>query len=628
MSDINSVLRDYGQGYKEGVAELKKSAGEQIAETAAVILTMGLSEIGSLGRSDAFEAGFRDALSDRKFDPKPLLESIRERKREQARVSAEGNERRQPQASCSDSDDELMGWLKLTGGVLAFGLLLVAILFVFMMVVLTSPIWLGAVAVSVITAFLYSKKLLRELPSGALESAAIIDVERRRRLKLAVDRNFLKTSIRWSPHLFIVAGAGIGYALLIGGMLILVTADPTSRIIFIPSVVAGCVLAWRIGKRVLERQITDAVFVARQLRSPKGLTRSQVSFGLSCASVPLFVAVAIAMFLGAFEDKTRLTSQRYVMNPASSVTAESLFPVEDRSLRPSSFTPLATTVPPVAPTAPFGDKPAANSPASTVPTPAALLPQQHSTEQANALPEHFSGEQYPETRTRLLTADEVRPWPHDKVRYAINELFARRGAKFPDKKIQKWFAQFSWYHPVENSSFDEIEQSMSDVERDNVKLLGAARDAKRLATTNASGHWIGILNWKTYNGRTFYTKCDVIFDPALGTVTGRSMSDQGTSDWVTYPLRKNGKTLSWIWPAPEGESVYATYIDLKVDAAGRNGYATSRSVQQGQLLASGSGRFGRNDVALPRTPAQEPNPIVQSLVTGVLQGLSDALQKH
>lgn len=85
------------------------------------------------------------------------------------------------------------------------------------------------------------------------------------------------------------------------------------------------------------------------------------------------------------------------------------------------------------------------------------------------------GERYPETRMRLLGIDEVRTWPQAKLRYAINEMFARRGAEFQDAEIATWFRRFPWYNPQPGVSFDRIKSSMSDIERGNVKVLAYAR---------------------------------------------------------------------------------------------------------------------------------------------------------
>jgi hypothetical protein len=88
------------------------------------------------------------------------------------------------------------------------------------------------------------------------------------------------------------------------------------------------------------------------------------------------------------------------------------------------------------------------------------------------------GERYPETRLRALATEEVRDWPVDKLQYAINEIYARHGAAFPNQKIQRLFGRFSWYRPQEHKSVEDIENMFSDIERQNVKTLGDIRNSK------------------------------------------------------------------------------------------------------------------------------------------------------
>ena len=98
-----------------------------------------------------------------------------------------------------------------------------------------------------------------------------------------------------------------------------------------------------------------------------------------------------------------------------------------------------------------------------------------------SITESYPGERFPQTRTRLLTQEEIGSWTQAKIRYAINEIFARRGAAFREKSLAKWFGQFTWYRPNPNTTFDQIENSLSEVEKQNVKLLGYVRDTKQSA---------------------------------------------------------------------------------------------------------------------------------------------------
>jgi hypothetical protein len=92
----------------------------------------------------------------------------------------------------------------------------------------------------------------------------------------------------------------------------------------------------------------------------------------------------------------------------------------------------------------------------------------------------FRGERYPDTRERLLTEGEMSAWPEEKLRYMINEMFARYGADFGKAELNKVFSQFKWYTVRQGVSLDEIEnREFSEIERQNVKMLGALRDRKK-----------------------------------------------------------------------------------------------------------------------------------------------------
>jgi hypothetical protein len=90
------------------------------------------------------------------------------------------------------------------------------------------------------------------------------------------------------------------------------------------------------------------------------------------------------------------------------------------------------------------------------------------------------GERFPQTRLRLLSAADLKGMSVAELRYAINEIYARYGAAFPSNpEIRRQFQKFSWYHPNPNITFSDIDQSMSEVERENIKLLGQYRDARK-----------------------------------------------------------------------------------------------------------------------------------------------------
>lgn len=116
----------------------------------------------------------------------------------------------------------------------------------------------------------------------------------------------------------------------------------------------------------------------------------------------------------------------------------------------------------------------------------------------------MTGEKFPETRSRQLSESDASKMTLDGIRYAINEMFARHGADFPKAEIKRQFQRFAWYRPRVGVAFDQIEADFSDVEKANVKLLGAARDAKSTEGSpaakqpaqaqNFSGSWSGAVS--------------------------------------------------------------------------------------------------------------------------------------
>lgn len=74
----------------------------------------------------------------------------------------------------------------------------------------------------------------------------------------------------------------------------------------------------------------------------------------------------------------------------------------------------------------------------------------------------------------LLKQDQVANWDLAKVRFEINAIYARHGAVFPDKEIQRYFENQPWYKPSA-MSFNEIEESFSSAERYNIELLAEQR---------------------------------------------------------------------------------------------------------------------------------------------------------
>ena len=89
------------------------------------------------------------------------------------------------------------------------------------------------------------------------------------------------------------------------------------------------------------------------------------------------------------------------------------------------------------------------------------------------------GERFPMTRTRLLTAEEMKPLALEDIQYAINEMFARHGAVFNDPKVSALFQKQPWYKPRAGLSFNDIEKEFNSFEKSNLEILDIFRDFKR-----------------------------------------------------------------------------------------------------------------------------------------------------
>lgn len=93
----------------------------------------------------------------------------------------------------------------------------------------------------------------------------------------------------------------------------------------------------------------------------------------------------------------------------------------------------------------------------------------------------MAGERFPETRTQALAWEEVVSWSDAKLRYAINEMYARGGYDFVKPEIRSLFLNLPWYQQrvVRGRTQDEAARQLSALEYRNLELLQKARDRKR-----------------------------------------------------------------------------------------------------------------------------------------------------
>ena len=72
--------------------------------------------------------------------------------------------------------------------------------------------------------------------------------------------------------------------------------------------------------------------------------------------------------------------------------------------------------------------------------------------------------------SKYLTEAEVRNLSLQELKYARNEIYARRGRKFDSSELQSYFNSKSWYYPsIEPEDFSE--NCFNDYEMKNLKLL-------------------------------------------------------------------------------------------------------------------------------------------------------------
>jgi hypothetical protein len=85
----------------------------------------------------------------------------------------------------------------------------------------------------------------------------------------------------------------------------------------------------------------------------------------------------------------------------------------------------------------------------------------------------MSGERFAQTRMRSLQTTDVQNWSDVDVQYAINEALARHGYVFEDRKVAAIFEKLSWYHRRRDLSAQQMEESLSDLELQNIRTLAA-----------------------------------------------------------------------------------------------------------------------------------------------------------
>jgi predicted RNA-binding protein with RPS1 domain len=180
---------------------------------------------------------------------------------------------------------------------------------------------------------------------------------------------------------------------------------------------------------------------------------------------------------------------------------------------------------------------------------------------AGAMP----GERFPQTRLRVLNSVDIERISDADLRYAINEMFARHGASFGKDEVRRQFEPLSWYSEQKDLGFDEIENKrFSNIERSNLKLLGAIRDRVVPASlVDFNGKSAGKLNGVSFlddgkqKGYVFRREKEsrVSFSlsegfPREGTIEFRILvrNGYGYADGALDPARKEALVFTTVGP--------------------------------------------------------------------------------
>ena len=88
----------------------------------------------------------------------------------------------------------------------------------------------------------------------------------------------------------------------------------------------------------------------------------------------------------------------------------------------------------------------------------------------------FEGEIHPETRSKVIIESDVSNWSKEQIQFALNEMFARHGLYFRKNETRDLFNKHSWYRPDPTLTMDKVEEKFSEIEKRNLKFLGALRN--------------------------------------------------------------------------------------------------------------------------------------------------------
>lgn len=207
-----------------------------------------------------------------------------------------------------------------------------------------------------------------------------------------------------------------------------------------------------------------------------GKRREQLVLGIAVVLLVFASVIAAAVYFGSRGGKEQERSESVrISAPLPSAAPPVITSTGPAATRIQEAPAIASVPQPVyqAPVPAATTPLASNFSETTVPP----ISNSFGTSESSAM----AGERFPETRTRVLAWEEVISWSDAKLRYAINEMYARGGYDFVKPEVRSLFLNLPWYQQrvVRGRTQDEAARQLSAVEYRNLELLQKARDHKR-----------------------------------------------------------------------------------------------------------------------------------------------------
>jgi hypothetical protein len=89
---------------------------------------------------------------------------------------------------------------------------------------------------------------------------------------------------------------------------------------------------------------------------------------------------------------------------------------------------------------------------------------------------------YPYLSSRLIDKDEIENLSSEELKIMINEIYARYGFIFPERKLRAYFTKQNWYKP----RFKNVDKYLQGIEEKNLLILKEKEDKLLKAKTKKS----------------------------------------------------------------------------------------------------------------------------------------------